>query len=136
MITKTVTYEDLNGKKHTQTLNFHLTKAEAIEFFAEIRDVLRVPYIGTRPTTEADVAAAITNVDSTTLVAIIRKLIVKAYGVRSEDGASFMKPAGLAEAFPASPAYSELFCELVTNPDDAQAFFRALVPKDVAGPAS
>lgn len=136
MIKKTVTYEDFNGGTHMQDLYFHLTKAEAIEFSAEMQDMLRVPATGLKPETEEQVMAALNAADRATMVALIRKLIVKAYGVRSEDGMSFRKSAELAEAFPSSPAYSEIFCSLVSDPEEAQTFINALIPKQPASPAA
>lgn len=134
MIKKTVTYEDFNGAMKTEDLHFHLTKAEAIEFSAEMQDMLRAPLTGLKPATEEQLTAAISAADSTTMMALIRRLITKAYGVRTEDG-GFMKSPQIAEQFSYSPAYSEIFCAMVSDPDAANAFIKALIPQQLAKPA-
>lgn len=66
------------------------------------------------------------------LVALFKKLILMAYGERSDDGMRFIKtrPDGsrLADEFAQTDAYSELFMELATNEQAAIEFINGIIP--------
>lgn len=120
MLKKTITYTDFNGDTQTEDFYFHLSKAELVELelsekggFAEMLQSI----------VEAE--------DGKTIIAKFKELILKAYGVRSEDGRRFIKNDKLSEEFSQTEAYSQLFIELATDADHAATFMKGVVPSDV-----
>ena len=75
MLTKTVKYTDYNGNERTETLNFHLTKAEIAEM------ELSMPG-GMSATIQRIIEAQVTQ----ELIAIFQDLLVKSCGAQSPYG--------------------------------------------------
>ena len=70
--------------------------------------------------------------DNKSLIAEFQKLILLAYGVKSEDGKRFIKSEALKEEFSQTAAYDVLFMELATNDSLAAEFMLGIMPKDMA----
>ena len=66
------------------------------------------------------------------IMALFKEIILKAYGVKSDDGKRFIKNQEVRDEFEQSEAYSELFMKLVTDADAAQKFINGIIPKDIA----
>ena len=117
MIKKTVTYTDYNGEQRTETFYFHYTEAEILdmEMSEEGSFVDRIQRI-------------IDAKDKTALMKLIKKFVIDAYGVKSEDGKRFMKNDELKTAFLECPAYSDIFMEMVTNDEVAADFVNGVIP--------
>lgn len=121
MLKKTINYVDYNGTKRTEDFYFNLTKAEISEMELEI------------PGGMSEMLKRITAAqDTPTLVKIFKDLILRSYGVKSDDGRRFIKSQQLKEEFSQTEAYSELFMELATNADAASAFINGIIPADIA----
>ena len=121
MLKKTISYVDYNGTKRTEDFYFNLTKAEISEMELEI------------PGGMSEMLKRITAAqDTPTLVKIFKDLILRSYGVKSDDGRRFIKSPQLKEEFSQTEAYSELFMELATNAEAASAFINGIIPADVA----
>lgn len=120
MLTKTVSYTDYNGNHRTETVHFNLTQAEVLEM--EMRENLKG---GLAEQLKAIVASN----DGNRIMDFFQDFIRKSYGVKSDDGRSFRKSEDIANDFLGSEAYSEVFLELITDPDAAAAFIDAIVPK-------
>lgn len=121
MLKKTISYVDYNGTKRTEDFYFNLTKAEISEMELEI------------PGGMSEMLKRITAAqDTPTLVKIFKDLILRSYGVKSDDGRRFIKSQQLKDEFSQTEAYSELFMELATNADAASAFINGIIPADVA----
>lgn len=119
MLKKSITYTDYNGLERTEDFYFNLSKAEIMEMemskaggFAE--SINRI------------VAAQ----DAPSIIKIFKDLILKAYGVKSDDGKRFVKSEELSVAFSQTEAYSKLFMELATDADAAAVFVNGIVPAD------
>ena len=69
--------------------------------------------------------------DNVSIIKIFKELILKAYGVKSDDGKRFIKSQQLSEEFAQTEAYSILFMELATNADAAAEFVNGIVSQDV-----
>lgn len=117
MLKKTMTYVDYNGVERTEDFYFNLTKAEITEMELGVEGGL-VEMIN------KIVAAK----DGPAIIAIFKKLILKAYGEKSPDGTRFVKSEELSTAFSQKEAYSDLFMELATNADEAAKFVNGIVP--------
>jgi len=116
--TKDITYENLDGELVTETYNFNLTRAEAVEMNFHKKGGLEAY---AKRITEAE--------EHGELIELFKDLILKTYGQR--DGQRFVKDKALTDAFIQTGAYSELFIELATNAEEAIRFFRGVVPKDM-----
>ena len=117
MIKKTVTYTDYNREQRTETFYFHYTEAEILDM--EMSE-------------EGSFADRIQRIidakDKTALMKLIKKFVIDAYGVKSEDGKRFMKNDELKTAFLECPAYSDIFMEMVTNDEIAAEFVNGVIP--------
>ena len=129
MIKKTVTYTDYNGVERTENFYFNLSKAEVMEM---------------EMSTEGGMAESIQKVvdakDAPAIIRVFKDLVLKAYGVKSDDGRRFMKmkPDGTryADDFKETEAYSQIFMELATDADEAAKFVNGIVPADLAQKAA
>lgn len=118
MLKKTIKYKDYNGVERTEDFYFNLTKAEIAEMEMSRTGGL-ANYINKIVAAE----------DQTQLVPLFKEVILKSYGVKSEDGRRFMKNPEIVAEFAETEAYSELFMELATNAEAAAAFINGVVPQ-------
>lgn len=120
MLKKTMTYTDFNGEEIKEDFYFHLSKAEIMEMQLE---------------KEGGLAERIQKIVDTKnvpeIIKVFKELILKAYGVKSEDGKRFIKSKELSEAFSQTQAYSDLFMELATDPEAAAAFINGVIPAEL-----
>lgn len=121
MVKKTITYTDYNGVERTEDFRFNLTKAELAEM---------------ELTTEGGLGERIKKIvaakDTAAIVKIFKDVVLKAYGVVSDDGRRFIKNDELRDAFSQTEAYSELFMELATDEEAASAFINGIVPEEAS----
>ena len=119
-----ITYTDYNGNTRTENFYFNITKAELMEmnfgaFGAYSELIERIA--------ETEDIRAIANEFKT--------LILKAYGEKSLDGKTFIKKdpsrGRLADEFEQTEAYSELYMELLNDPDKASQFIVGILPQDL-----
>ena len=118
MLKKTTTYTDYNGVSRTEDFYFNLSKAELAEM--ELTQDGGLENYLNRIVNSRDTAA---------IVAVFKELLLKAYGVKSDDGKRFIKSKEISEAFSQTEAYSDLFINLATDSDAATAFVDGIVPK-------
>lgn len=120
MLKKTITYVDYNDQKRTEDYWFHLTKSELIELDASNEGGL-----------ETTIRKIIKETDTKRIVELVKDLVLKSYGEKSADGKRFVKSKEAAEAFMQTEAYSQLFVDLISDPDQMTAFFKGAIPQDV-----
>ena len=65
------------------------------------------------------------------IIRIFKDIILKSYGIRSEDKKRFIKSESISKEFEETEAYSELFYELALDADKASAFVNGIMPKDI-----
>jgi len=121
MLKKTITYEDFNGQSRTEDFFFHLTKAELVEL--EVSEKA-----GFAESLKAIVEAK----DGALIIEQFKRIILLAYGQKSEDGRRFIKTQELRDDFAQTEAYSQLFIELATDANAASAFITGIVPAGLA----
>lgn len=121
MIVKTVTYTDFNGNERTESFWFHLSRPELTEMLLGIDNNI-----------ETYMKTIIKSENYYELVKIFKKLLLEAYGEKSEDGRRFIKLPEKTKEFSESEAYSVLFTELTTNEEKASEFVNGLISKDTA----
>ena len=125
MYTKKIKYEDFNGEKRERKFYFNLSKAELLEM-----------ELSTNGGYENYINRIIETRDQAELIRIFKDLILKSYGVKSDDGERFIKTQQLTDEFTQTDAYSELFMELATNADSATAFVNGIIPAALAAEVS
>ena len=121
MLAKTVTYMDYNGVERKETFYFNLTEAELTEMqmseYGGLTNMLQ---------------KIIDSQDSKAIMREFKKLILLAYGVKSDDGKRFIKNDQVREEFSQTEAFSEIYMELLTDSDAATAFVNGIVPAKFA----
>ena len=121
MFTKEITYTDYDGKVRKETFLFNLNKAELAEM-----------ELSTAGGMHEMLKKIMETEDMPQIVKIFKNLILKSYGVKSDDGKRFIKSEQLSEEFSQTEAYSELFMELAQNPDAAAAFVNGVIPAEMS----
>lgn len=115
-----IKYTDFNGDEVEEEFYFNLTKAELIE--------LEMGHDG--GLSEA-LKRIVASKDGNKIMGEFKSLLLKAYGVRSEDGKRFIKSQAASEEFASTEAYSELFTSIVTDPEYAAEFISSIMPQDL-----
>jgi len=118
---KLIKFKDLEGNPISETFWFNLSKAEIAEMEMSAEG----------GSLSAMLQEIIKNNDPAGIISTFKLIILKAYGVRSDDGKRLIKSPELSKEFSETDAYSELFMELVTKADEAAAFIAAVVPQEV-----
>ena len=122
MLKERIKYKDYDGNEREEDLFFNLTKAEVLEMQLEVSGGYS-SYI--QRIIEAQNVPA--------LISLFKKLILKSYGVKSDDGRRFIKTEALTAEFTQTEAYSNFFTELAMNADKAEKFVKGILPKDMQG---
>ena len=121
MLKKVITYTDFNGVERTEAFYFNLSKAELAEMELSTAggytDMLK---------------AIIDAKDTPSLVKIFKDLLLRSYGIKSDDGRRFMKSEQISTEFAQTEAYSQLFMELASDDKAAADFVKAVLPSDLA----
>lgn len=108
MLKRPITYETFNGETVTETFYFNLTMPEFVALKTDPEDE-----------------------DVTVLVAMMDKIILFSYGLKSEDGKHFKKSDELREDFESSAAYASFFTELAMDEKKTLEFLRGVLPKQL-----
>lgn len=137
MIKKTVSYEDFDGNVRNEELYFNLTKFEATQFAldlpAEIADEIKQDNID--PNNLESIAKIMEKLGPKGIIGFIRQLVMKSYGVKSEDGRRFEKSEKLSEEFSQTMAFDNLMMELLTNDEEASKFVNGILPASLLNDA-
>lgn len=125
MLKLTETYTDYNGVERKEDFYFNLSKAEIMEM-----------EMGTTGGLAEQIQKIVDSKEVPRIIAIFKDLVLKAYGVKSDDGKRFMKvrPDGsrYADEFAETEAYSTIFMRLATDSEEAAKFVNGIVPSDLA----
>src|SRR5680860_1088763 len=111
MLKRTITYTDFNGVERSDDFYFNLSKAE-----------MATLQLTTSGGYDTYIAEIVNSNDGKRIVEAFKSIIEGAYGVKSDDGRRFLKSKELFADFEASEAYSQLFMELVTDPNAGATF--------------
>lgn len=121
MYKKELTYKDYSGQQCTETFWFNLNEVELVD--------LEVGF--DRNGLEAYLEKIQKANDKAKAIGFIKSLIQKSFGVKSEDGKSFVKSDRIWEEFAATAAYPALFMVLMKSDIEMEAFVNGIVPDDV-----
>lgn len=120
MLKKTFTYTDYNGIEKKTDEYFNLTQAEILKM-----------QMGVKGGLIEMLKQALKSEDAAVIIDVFEKLIDMSYGIKTADG-KFKKSPEALEEFKSTPAYSDLFMSLITDPKAADEFTRGVIPADVA----
>lgn len=120
MLKKEITFEDFEtGEQRTETWYFNLSKRELI--------ALEVTNDGGY---EAAMQRIIEAKDGRAIMDEFERFILDSVGEKTEAG-GFRKSEEIKRRFRESPAFDELFMELVTNAEAGANFLKAIVPQSL-----
>ena len=120
MLKKIITYTDYNGVERTEPFYFNLSKAELMEMELGVTG-------GMTEMLNKIIAAK----DAPSLMKTFKEMIMKAYGVKSDDGKRLVKSEEISTAFTQTEAYSVLFMELITDDKAAADFVNGIIPNEI-----
>ena len=120
MLVKEIKYTDFNGVEATTKAYFNLTKSELMEMELTTPGGMRALLLNLAETN-----------DTVRLMKYFKKIILTAYGVKSDDGHSFKKSKKISKKFVNSAAYDALFIELFSDVEKLTVFIKGLLPKDL-----
>lgn len=120
MLKKIITYTDYNNVERTEPFYFNLSKAELMEMELGVTG-------GMTEMLDKIIAAK----DAPSLMKTFKEMIMKAYGVKSDDGKRLIKSEELSIAFTQTDAYSVLFMELITDDKAAADFVNGIIPNEI-----
>jgi hypothetical protein len=120
MLKREISYDNFDGAEEAGTYYFNMTRTEWLELNAEYEGGLDAAFKKLSETK-----------DLKGIVALLKKLILTSYGIKSDDGKRFVKNDKIREDFTQEPAYDVLFMDLATNEDAGLNFIRGLMPKDL-----
>lgn len=120
MLKRTIKYEDFDGKEQEEVFYFNISKPELIElevdhpkgFSAWMEEVVKAR-------------------DNKILMEQFKRIVLLAYGEKSDDGRHFIKNQELKDKFASSAAYISLFTELATDDNAAADFLLGVLPRDM-----
>lgn len=112
MFKHNIKYTDYNGTERNEVFYFNLSKAELMEM-----------ELSTQAGVDEMIRMMIATNDNAKIVQTFKDLILKSYGIKSEDGKRFIKSQELRDQFEQSEAYSEFFMAMLNNEDGLQTKF-------------
>lgn len=125
MLKQTVKYKDFNDVDQEETLYFNLTRTEMMDLLG-LQDRLR-SWLDRVQGPQRDLSTT----EILDMVDVIKLLIEKAYGERSEDGKQFRKSPDIFENFKQSAAYDAFVFGLFEQPEQAVGFMIGILPQSL-----
>jgi hypothetical protein len=121
MLKRAITYTDFNDNEVIEEFYFHLSKSEILKLQVSVEGGLQEMFMKI-------VAAE----DFKNLFSEFEKIVVLAYGKKSDDGKKFIKSDELRDEFKSTAAFDALLMELLTDETAAADFVNGMIPKDLA----
>lgn len=120
MLKKEITFTDFNGTERTQVFYFNISQAELTEM-----------QMGQRGGMENYLQILVDSKDERRILDFLKSWIRAAYGVRSDDGAEFVKTLEGWNSFKGSGAYDALFMEMVEDQNLIPTFMIEVIPPNM-----
>ena len=119
---RAITYIDYDDNEVTDVFYFHISEPELIDLEVENEKGL-----------QHFLRKIIETKDNKALVDMLKRLVLMAYGVKSDDGKRFIKNDQLRTEFSQTAAYNKLFMDLALDFNVAADFIRGILPKSMTG---
>lgn len=120
MLMHKIEYVDFNGRKHADTLYFHLSKTDIAK--------LQVKGDGTFID---DLKRLLEKKKIEKIFDFFYNLVLDAYGEKSEDGTRFIRNPELRQKFENSIAFDEFFNHVISSEENMTNFVRSIIPYDL-----
>lgn len=117
MLILPITYTDFNGEKRTEKYHFNMSRTELTD--------LELAYPGGLSSILKSIAA---EEDPKKIFDMFKILVAKSYGLRSDDGRSFMKSDKISAEFAQTAAYDQLIMDFFQTDNYAVNFVRGILP--------
>lgn len=130
MLKKTVQYTDFDGNERTEELYFNLTQTELVEMAMELPDGI-TDSVGSDPAKIDENAAAVKLMEALGnkgVLSFIKNLLLKSYGIKSEDGRRFEKSEKISTEFSQTLAFDTILMDLMSNDVEAANFVNNVIP--------
>lgn len=130
MIKRTVTYEDYDNNVRIETLYFNLNQTELVEMAMDLPDTVSNK-IGNDPNKVDSEAVAIGMIEALGqkgIINFIKTLLLKSYGIKSEDGRRFEKSEEISKDFSQTLAFDTILMELLSDDKAASDFVNGIIP--------
>lgn len=133
MITKEIKYVDFKGNERTEELCFNLTQTEMVEMGFDLPEDIRKE-VGDDPSniTEETAMELLSKLGEKGIMAFLKTVILKSYGIVSEDGRRFEKSEEISKEFSETIAFDNLMIELLSDDEKASGFINSLIPVDLS----
>lgn len=133
MIKRTVTYEDFDGNQRTEELHFNLTQVELTEMAMDLPEgFLNSVEDPSKVDGNAAAAKLAESLGGKGIFDFIKKLVLKSYGIKSEDGRRFQKSEELSNEFAQTLAFDAMIMELMQDDQVAAEFVNGVIPAKLA----
>lgn len=134
MLKKTVTYEDYNGVERTKSFHFHLSQTDLAKLSLKLPEDIKnnVPDDPNAINNEQLTAQLVDNLGGEGVIEFIEMIVLKAYGIKHEDGERFEKSEEISKAFSQTAAFDAIMMEFMTNAEAAAEFVRQVIPAKMA----
>lgn len=119
MFKDSITYTDYDGNERTKDLYFNISKAEFIEIEMMSPGTITVQF-----------EQAMKELDVSSMMKLLKFLIVKSYGVKDVDGNRFVKSQENLDAFLQTEAYTEFLMKLLSDNEYSLKFMKGIMPID------
>ena len=118
MLKQAITYTDYNGVVRTEDFYFNLSRAEVTEL-----------QLSEKGGYDKMIENIVNAEDNKAIFENFKKIILKSYGVKSEDGRRFIKSEQLSEEFSQTEAFVELIFGLASDENAAAEFIKGVIPQ-------
>lgn len=132
MLKETITYVDFDGNERTEDLYFNLTQVELIEMSMDLPDGA-ADVVGDDPSKvgEGAALALLEKLGNKGILDFMKKLLLKAYGIKSADGRRFEKSEEISKEFSQTLAFDNLLIALLTDEARGNKFITGIIPAAV-----
>ena len=120
MYVKEIEYTDFNGVTRKEKFYFNLTKAEILDM-----------ELGKTGGLTEYIQKILEAQDTPAIMSLFKSLLLKSYGVKSDDGRRFVKNDQVRSEFEQTQAFSDLYMMLALDDNEASKFVNAIVPDDM-----
>lgn len=133
MLKKVINYVDFDGNQRSEVCHFNLTQTEALEIALDLPDDVTASAqdLESIDMNEAGIKF-VEKLGSKGTFEFIKQLVLKSYGIKSQDGRKFEKSAAIREDFSQTLAFDTLFMELMQNDLAASEFVNGVLPASLA----
>lgn len=133
MLKKTVNYTDFDGNERTETLYFNLTQTELIDMAMALPGGVTEAFGNDPSKVDPEVAGMelMNRLGGHGIINFIKEVVLKSYGIKSEDGRRFIKDEKITKEFSQTLAYDAIIMEFMTNDVAAADFINKIIPANV-----